>query len=66
MIAYLLQPIQLYKSSVIDNLSDFHSWIMAAACNKNLGSDQSALYTTNDSLYVYEKKSICPINIVRS
>ena len=56
----------LYKSSVIDNLSDFHSWSAHGSplVIKDLGSDQSALYyTTNDSLYVYEKKkSICPIN----
>ena len=56
----------LYKSSVIDNLSDFHSWSAHGSPLgiKDLGSDQSALYyTTNDSLYVYEKKkSICPIN----
>ena len=56
----------LYKSSVIDNLSDFHSWSAHGSPLgiKDLGSDQSALYyTTNDSLYVYDKKkSICPIN----
>ena len=56
----------LYKSSVIDNLSDFHSWSAHSGPIgiKDLGSDQSALYyTTNDSLYVYgKKKSICPIN----
>ena len=56
----------LYKSSVFDNLSDFHSWSAHGSplVIKDLGSDQSALYyTTNDSLYVYEKKkSICPIN----
>ena len=53
----------LYKSSVIDNLSDFHSWSAHGSplVIKDLGSDQSALYyTTNDSLYVYDKKkSIC-------
>ena len=56
----------LYKSSVIDNLSDFHSWCAhdESIKIKDLAIEQSLLYyTTNDSLYVYGNRlSISAIN----
>lgn len=56
----------LYKASILDNLSDFHSWKAHNNISKikDLAANQTKLfYTTNDSLFVYGKNnSISPVN----